>query len=260
MARVSKIRIEDVSMMELDPPQDVDRMEINSEEVQVLADSIKELGLLQGIMVRPVGDRYEVVLGHRRYLAHLKLGRTTIRAEIKKLDDIEAALIRATENLARVDLTPLEEARIYRNLYEKHGMPFDAIGKRMGRKPATIKHRMDILRMPDILQNAIHHKKISMSVAEELWVISDLPALEYYLNFALDNGCTKTVARSWAKEWKDSKRRDEAAKGLDADCLSPYEPKPIYISCDLCDGPVELGKDKQLRLCENCWLTIKQNM
>ena len=260
MAKVSEMTIRDVPLYEIDPPEDVDRATIDSVEVHTLAESIKEIGLLQGILVRPVGGRFQIVLGHRRFLACKALELHDIRAEIREMDDKEAALARATENLARVDLTPLEEARIYGNLRHKHEMTLEEISRRMGRGIGTIKHRMDILRMPEVLQEAIHRKQISMTVAEELWQISDQPSLEYYLLFAVDNGCTKEVARGWAKEWKDSKRR-EASAGVQSTCVSnPYEPKPIYISCDLCQGPVELGKDCQLRICDECMNTIKKNM
>lgn len=255
-----KTTIEHVLLLKIDPPQDIDRMEIDPAGVEELALSIKEVGLLQAILVRPAGDRYEVILGHRRYLAHRKLGMDTIKAEVRKMSDKEAALARATENLAREDLDPLEEAMTYERLHVKHGMSYEEIGKRMGKKAATVKRRMDICKMPPAIQEALHFKRISITVAEELWPIRDLASLDYYLSFAVENGCTKDVARGWAKDWKDTARRNESAERLSVGVDSPYEPRPIYIPCDLCDSPMELGKDHQLRLCDSCHQTIKQNM
>lgn len=260
MAKVLEISVEDIPLALIDQPPDVDRMEIDQAVVDELAQSIQELGQLQAVLVRPVGDRYQIVFGHRRFLACEQLSRATIRAEVRSMTDKEAAVIRGVENLQRVDLTPVEEARVYARLRDKHNMTLEEIGLKMRKKAGTVKRRLDLLKMPPPLQDAVHKKQISITVAEELWAISDQPSLEYYLMFAVENGCTKEVARGWAKEWKDSKRRDAAAS-VDGMCVTnPYEPRPIFIACDLCQGPVELGKDCQLRICDACMQTIKKNM
>ena len=174
------------------------------------------------------------------------------------MTDREAAIARAVENLHRVDLTSIEEAKVYARLQDKHHMTLEEIAERMKKKPGTVKRRLDLLKMPPQLQTAVHRKEISVSVAEELWPISDPTALEYYLMFAVENGCTKNVARSWTKEWKDQSRRAEASgDGLPLP-LSPQAPRPIFIACDLCHGPVELGKDRMLRICPDCYGEIKK--
>lgn len=260
MEKVSVTRVEQVPLVQIDRPADIDRMQIDQSGLEELAGSIEQVGLIQSILIRPVGERYEIVAGDRRYQAHLLMGAKNIRADIRDLSDKEAALIRATENLERENLTPLEEAQTYRRLYDKYDMSLEEIGERMKKSPGTIRRRMDICKMPPALQEALQSKRISITVAEELWPIKDPTSLEYYLSFAVENGCTKDVARGWAKDWKDANRRDEVVENLCAAVASPYEPRPIYIPCDLCEGPMELGKARQLRLCEACYQTVKQNI
>lgn len=260
MAKTSKDKISEVELSLIDEPKDIVRMEIGQAEVDELASSISEIGLLQPVLLRKDADRFEMVAGHRRLLAHQKLGLATIRAVIRIMTDQEAAIARATENLTRVDLTPIEEASIFFNLINQQGMTLEKIGKQVGKSPGLVKRRMELLRMPENLQKAVHSKQISISVAEELWPITDKATLDYYLSFALDGGCTATVARSWCKDWKDSLRRQTSDDGEGVQVLSPYEPKPTYMACDLCEGAVELGKDKILRLCPACWDIIKKNM
>ena len=214
--------------------------------------SISEIGLLQPILLRPDGDRYEVIAGHRRFLAHKLLGKKTIKSVVREMTDEEAALARATENLSRVDLTPIEEATVYFNLINTHGMTADQVGKKFGKSPGLIKRRMDLLKMPPQLQKAVHEKKIAISVAEELWPITDVSVLDYYLSFALDGGCTKDVARQWCKDWRDTVRRQGTAGAEGGEVVGPFEPRPCYLPCDLCHGPVELGTDKMLRICPEC--------
>jgi ParB family chromosome partitioning protein len=244
----------------IDEPKGILRMDIDLLQLQELAQSISEVGLLQPIMVAVDGDRYEVVFGHRRYLASKELGLTKIRCIVKTMTQAEIGLARATENISRADLTPLEEASTYKNLIEDYGLTIEQVAKKMAKSPGTIKRRMDLLRMPPPLQQAIHKKQISMSVAEELWPISDPADLDYYLSFALEGGCTTEVARSWCKDWRDAKRRKANNNEPTPSQLAPNEPRPIYVTCDLCTGPMELGKETVLRLCPECSKTIKQNI
>jgi len=252
--------MKEVLLKEIDEPQVIDRIEIDLEKIAELSESISAVGLLQPILLRPVGVRFEIVAGHRRFLAHRKLGLSLIDAVIKDMTDQEAAIIRATENLARENLTPIEQAVIFGNLLTNHGMSLEQVAKKFGYRPGTIRRRMDILKMPPPLQEAIHKKQISVTVAEELWPISDPSDLDYYLTFAIENGCTKATARLWCKEWKDSKRRERPAGEEGGQALAPSEPRPVYVVCDLCIGPMEIGKETVLRICPECYKLIKANM
>lgn len=252
MAKRLKEKIEDVDISLVDEPKGVIRMDINPDYIQELAQSISENGLFQPILVRPDGNRFEIVFGHRRYLAHKSITLTTIRAIVRVMTDEEAAVARAVENLGREDLTPIEEAATYRDLIDVYGMTVEQVARRVGMTPGTIKRRLDLLKMPPALQKAVHSKAISMTVAEELWGIDDVASLDYYLSFAIDGGCTKETARQWCKEWKDSKRRQLASGGGGGGELSPAEPRPHYITCDLCLEPAKIEDARSLMICPVC--------
>lgn len=260
MAKASKAISRELDMVLLLEPSHVDRMSIDIDKITELAKSISEIGLLQSILVRPVKNKFEIVAGHRRYLAHKQLGKTVIEATVREMTDKQAALARASENLTREDLTPIEEAKIYSNLIEHEGLTEQEVAKKMGKTGGTIKRRMMLLRMPECLQNATHKKQISMTVAEELWPIADLTDLEYYLSFAIENGCTKETARGWCKDWKDSKRREKTAGGGGEQFVGIQEARPVYVPCDLCDSPFQIGEETVLRVCKTCYSTIKTNM
>ena len=258
MTKVVKDKIAEVALSFIVEPKIIDRMEISSEGITELAQSISEIGLLQPILLRVDGDCFEIIAGHRRFLAHKLLGLKKIKAVIREMTDKEAAIARATENLQRENLTPIEEATIFLNLHEKHGIGFEDIGARVGKTPGLVKRRMDLLKMPPNLQQALHKKQISIGVAEELWPITDASTLDYYLSFALDGGCTVTVARQWCKDWKDQTRRRGSDNDGGAFVSSPYEPRPTFMTCDVCQGPVELGKDVIIRACPECNQLIKE--
>ncbi len=257
---MKKDKIVEVDLALLDEPIGVVRMEIDPDIISELAQSISEIGLLQNILVRPVKERFEVVFGHRRFLAHKLLALDKIRAAVKVMTDQEAAIARATENLSRENLSPLEEAATFKDLLETHKMSYEQVGKKVGKSPGLVKRRLDLLKMPVPLQKAVHAKRISISVAEELWPISDPAILDYYLGFALEGGCTKEVARQWCKDWKDSRRRDNAAGVPGSQAPAPNEPRPVYVACDLCAGAMEIGTETVFRTCPVCTKTIKENM
>lgn len=258
MAKETVPKVQKVELSKIDAPRGRIRLEISDEYIKELAQSISEVGLIQPILLRKTRERYEIVAGECRYRAHVKMETKAIDAIVKSIPDRMAAIIRASENLKRQDLSPLEEAATYQDLIEEHGMKIETVANKFGITPGTIKRRLDILKMNPMLQKAVHRKEISMSVAEELWPIANDTDLEYYLSFAVENGVTKAVARQWTKDWRDKQRR-EATPGVEGGVeASPQAPRPIFLACDTCHDPVELGKDILLRICPKCDVTIKE--
>jgi len=255
-----KRKITEIPLGQIDLSGEVDRLDVDPAKIEELAGSISEVGLLQPILLRPVEDRFEIVAGRRRWEACGKLELGIIDAVVKEMTDEEAAIIRATENLARENLTPLEEAQIFSNLTGRYNMDPEDVGKRFGYRPGTIRRRLDILKMPPALQTAVHKKQISVSVAEELWPIDSEGDLNYYLTFAIEGGCTKDTARGWCKDYKDGQRRKRDPSGAGDGPMAVNEPRPIYVACDLCVGPMEIGSETVIRLCRECYATIKANM
>jgi len=257
MPKVLKMKVQEVKVDLIDEPAGVVRMDIDPEEVQDLAKNIEEIGLLQPLDVRPMGERFEIVFGHRRFKALQLLGYKKVPCIVGDRDDVGTALARASENIRRVNLSPIEEAAIYADLHGNHGLSYEAVGKKMGKSAGVVRRRLDMLRMPPELQKAIHRKQISVSAAEELWSIGDEGGISYYLEFAVEHGATKDVCRGWAQDWKKSHRPPGDASGESSSPGSPYEVEPTYIACDFCHGPVELGKDTVLRGCSECVEKIK---
>lgn len=231
-------------------------MEIDQGAIEDLAKSIKHRGLLQPIGVAPRGDRYTIIFGDRRYLAHQFLDLKFIMCRIEDISDDQIVIDRCMENIQRVDLTPFEEGHIYVGLKEKAEMSIEQISKQVGKSPGTIQRRMDILRMPESFQKAIHEGEVSISVAEELWSCPDGAKREYFLELAVEHGITALIARNWVQEFRKQKR--EKKEGDGGGGLSPmeYEDVPIYRACDICRDPVQYKDLRELRMCKNCFDAI----
>lgn len=249
---MKKGNYQDVALVNIDPPMKAARFEVDPEKIAELSRSILEVGQLQPILLRPNNGRFEIIAGHRRYLACKSHNAQTIRAVILEQDDETCIIARATENLAREDLTPVEEAQIYSDLIDVHKMNIDQVAKRMGKSAGVVRRRLDILKMPPQLQAAIHKKQISWSVGEELWSLGDISAIDYYLGFCIDHGATKDVVRQWVHEWKAQQRQNANAGGGSGGLQSPMETRPVYVACDTCNDPMEIGKELVLRCCPVC--------
>jgi len=247
-----------VNLELIDEPAGRIRLEISEEGIQELANSIDSIGQLQPILLRPVGDRLEIVFGHRRFLAHRRLGRKKIDAIVRELDDVEVALMRATENVVSLRLSPIEEAAVYVDLRDTHKLTLDDIAGRMGKSVGVIKRRMDLLKMPPCLQKAIHSKGINYGVAEELWSLGDLAKIEYFLQFAVEHGATVLVVRAWVQDEKKKMRlKDSDVEGGES-LANPMQTRPVYVPCDLCLGSMEIGTETVIRACEGCTKAIKK--
>lgn len=260
MARVSGHKVKQIPMDKVHEPGAVVRMDINQEDLQELADNIAEIGLLQPILVRAVGDHFEVISGHRRYLAHRLLNLGKIACITVSMDDVECAVARGSENLGRVDISPIEEAAIYGDLRDNHGLTAKEIGERFRKSVGVVKRRLDLLKMPPQLQMAVHRKQISYSVAEELWSLGDNSGIDYFLGYAVDHGATVSVVRGWVKDHKDAKRRESSDVGERGGEKAPLQTRPVYVACDLCREAMEIGTETLFRTCPKCKDNILQSI
>lgn len=140
----------------------------NEEALQELSVSIKEHGVIQPIIVRKIGDKYEIIAGERRYKATALAGLTKIPAIIRNLDDKEASKVALLENLQRRDLTAIEEARTFQKILELDSMTQEELGKTMGKSQSAIANKMRLLSLPDEVQEALLNDKISERHARSL--------------------------------------------------------------------------------------------
>lgn len=237
----------------IDPPSEVARLEIPEGEIKELAKSIQEQGQLQNILVFKKDGRYEIVAGHRRWLAIRYLKQKTISCKVVDSSPQMNALARASENLQRSDLTPLEEGMIYQGLIEKFDMPLDQIAKMTGLSPGIVKRRINILKMPDSLIDPVHKRLISMTVAEELMRCPDEEYREYLIQMSRDHGVTAIVARQWV----DDRIKELRAKpGVDrGGGPSPdvYLESPTFIACQGCKLPKDIKDLRSIGICPECF-------
>ena len=133
-----------------------------------LAESIKSHGIVQPILVRQKGERYELVAGERRLRAARLAGLANVPALVRDIADDDLLEIALIENIQREDLNPIEEAEAYRKLIEAVGLTQEALATRVGRDRSYITNYLRLLRLPEDLQELIRQKRLSTGHARSL--------------------------------------------------------------------------------------------
>lgn len=159
---------------EIEPNRDQPRKVFSDEAIAALADSIREYGVLQPILVRPLGTgMYQIVAGERRWRAARMLGLDEVPVNIKELSDLEAMQIAIVENLQRENLNPLEEASGYSELIEKFGMTQEKVAKLVGRSRSAVANAVRLLTLPESVQKMVENGDLSAGHARALLAFDD---------------------------------------------------------------------------------------
>ena len=137
------------------------------DDIGELAESIREDGLLEPIMVRTRGDRYEIVLGERRWRAAKQAGLEDIDAIVREVDDDTAFKLALVENIQRQSLDPIDEARAFRRL-NGSGMSQAEIGRMIHKSQQFVADRMSLLKLPERVQYMVTARAVSPSIAQRL--------------------------------------------------------------------------------------------
>ena len=156
-----------VASIESNPHQP--RNEFDEDSLTSLTESVRVLGVLQPVLVRPVGtDRYQLIAGERRWRAARRAGLQTIPALVKTVEDqssLEQALV---ENLHRQDLNPLEEAGAYQQLIEDFSLTHEEVASRVGKNRVTISNTLRLLQLPPSIQRLVRDGQLSAGHARAL--------------------------------------------------------------------------------------------
>ena len=161
-----------LSQIEANPNQP--RREFSEESLRELADSIREIGIVQPITLREIeGERYQIIAGERRFRASQLAGKETIPAYIITADDESTMEMALVENIQREDLNALEIALAYQKLIEQNNLSQEQLSKRVGKGRATIANFLRLLKLPAPVQMALKEKRIDMGHARALLSLDD---------------------------------------------------------------------------------------
>ena len=179
------------------PPAAAD---FDAEDLQTLAESIAAHGLLQPVVVRRVGDRYELVAGERRLQAAKRAGWTDVPVNIIEADDRQTAELAIVENLHRKDLNPLEKAASFHRYLEHYGCTQEELAGRLNLDRSTIANLIRLLELPEPVQEAIREGKITQGHARAMLPLGDERRADRLLRAAFKRrNSTSARPRAWCR-------------------------------------------------------------
>ena len=189
--------IKDIAINDVVFPQLEMRSNVSFEGLDELARSIRQVGLLNPITVRPLGDKFELIAGFRRLKASEIVGKSSITCRVIDSNDDISELQKIHENLFREEVNPLDEGIYFKALIAKHSWKLSDLSVMLHKSQSYVSRRITLTESDPVISEAVKDGQINLSVAEELNKINSEKSRAFYLGHCINHGATVDVVRSW---------------------------------------------------------------
>ena len=192
--------VQQVDIRRIDTNAGQPRKDFDQEKLQELADSIRQHGVVQPILLRQNGERYVIVAGERRFRAARLAGLEKVPAIVKDLDEAQVMEVALIENLQREDLNPIEEAAAIRFLMQQHDLTQEEVSKRLSKSRPAIANSLRLLSLPEPVQAYLRNGKLQAGHARALAGLQDPEAQAVLADKIVGEGLSVRAAESLARE------------------------------------------------------------
>ena len=193
----------------IEPNPDQPRNQFDEDTLQELADSIKQYGMLQPILVTPKDDFYEIIAGERRWRAAKQAGLNEVPVMIRKYNENEIVEIALIENIQRDNLNPIEEAMAYKRLLKEFNLKQDEVAERVSKSRTAVTNSMRLLKLNDRVQQMIIDDMISTGHARALLAIEDEEQQYMLANKIFDEKLSVRETEKLVKALKNPKKEEK---------------------------------------------------
>jgi len=185
------------------------RKTFDEKALQELADSIREKGVIQPIIVSELGNgKYELVAGERRLRAAKMAGLLEIPAIVKDFSDEDRLEIALIENIQREDLNPLEKAQAYQEVMERLGISQEEFAKKIGKDRSSVANTLRLLKLPEYIKGKISTGEMSEGHARAILMIEDIDLMIDFANHIIEKGLSVREAENEARSYRKEERRN----------------------------------------------------
>lgn len=251
-AQPAKARFETIAVDLIDDPERPMRTDISPESIADLVASIKQVGIIEPLVVIPRGDRYEIVAGHRRITAAEAAGLHSVPCHVVEGTQEQVEMMKIHENLYRVDVNPYDEAQHYDRLIRDMKLSPMKIARFTNRSEGYVRDRLKILGFDPVLQEALRDGKLNLTVALELSRIPDGSKLREMVGYAVGHGVTGPVAKKWVDEQLPQNQNLPGLPALPAEPVAPQQASEQHSECFYCLQPVRLWDAYTVYVHEHC--------
>ena len=233
-------RVQKLPVADLTPNPDQPRQHFEEEALQQLADSITQYGIVQPLVVTPLGrGRYAIVAGERRWRAAGLAGLKKVPALIRTTKELERLEIAIVENMQRVDLSPIEQAVSIERLHQQFNMTYEVIAKRLGKASSTVVNIVRLLQLPETARTALEQHLITEGHARTLLSLKDMPGKQLELLHAIQkHGWSVRQAEQFVTSIKEGFRETKATQAR----MNTETPATKMLSQRLGGAPVHIRR------------------
>ncbi len=189
----------EIPVADITPNPNQPRVHFDEETLGELAASIAQMGVLQPVLLRRAGDKFQLIAGERRWRAARRAGLATVPAVVRTTDDVRAVEQALVENLHRQDLTALEEAAAYQQLIEDFGLTHDEVAQRVGKSRSAVTNPLRLLGLPPAVQHLLADGKLSAGHARALLGTPDRALQERLARQAAAEGWSVRTVEEWVR-------------------------------------------------------------
>jgi len=236
----------------IDPPRHPLRESAESEEIHELAESMREVGQIQPINVVEFEGRYEVLVGHRRYLAAKYLGWTEIKCLVTDGSGPSWVSVRAIENLQRRAFRFSEEVGMCVGLYDALEQDVDLVCKSLCRSRGWVDDRLLSQLWPAEFHDAVRDGEMTIGACKELMAITVEIDRMFYFGHARASGASVALVKSWRQAWQLSRVCTDPTLSGNAAAEQGPAPLPAQLPCFFCGEGVPVESIAHLRFCTDC--------
>jgi len=252
-----KRELKQVPLDLINPPSRELRSVMEREALEELASSIKRFGVIEPIVVKKKGNRYEIIAGHRRFVASQMAGLTDIPSIVQEGKGSDDFAITLEENIQREDVSAMDIAKYLAYLYEERSMDVAAIAEKFNKSPQWVNAHLRLLGIDPMLQAAVEAGQMPYASALELQKIDDEDHRRTLARAAIQNGASHRTITSWVQSYRQQKEFQEKVASGEYISPSTVPPDPLKFECFLCKGRFNQNKAINIRVCPECYSIIR---
>lgn len=258
MAQKKDELVKQISVDMIAEPENPARMETLEVGIKELTDSIKLVGILEPLIVKKKGKGFELVAGHRRLMAAKRAGLVVVPCIVRGIQGKEVEQIMFHENVYREDMNDYEEAVFLERVIKDRKINQTEAAELIGKTPGYVSQKLQVLKYPEMLQNAMRSGSISFTSCRKLMEIKDESVRDYYIDTAINSGASINVIDSWVRSANQTPPAEPHAGPGESGQPQPPAPGVYKPQCWICGEAHDTTEMIVVQIDKECATRIKE--
>ena len=249
-----------ISLDLIDDPQRPMRSDLSPESVADLVMSMRQVGVIEPLVVKKIDERYEVIAGHRRLVAAGIVQLPKVPCYIVEATPEQTELLKIHENLYRADVRPSDEAQHYKFLINHYKLSPSKLAQLIGKSDGYVTDRLAIFEYPTALKEALDKQQIKFSVAKEFSRMTDHKKMIEYLYYSIRNGITAQGAKQWVQDYQRTQENSKAPPLPTANLETTTYDTQMTSKCIYCQQGISLIEANVVYIHTHCLKEVDQTV